>query len=286
MKIDQWYSEALTAILTEGSKEVNKRTGMEVSALPGLTFQTDLEKYGLPLLALRRIPVKNFVAEQCWFLSGSSRVADLEPYTKIWSAFADDNGSVSSAYGRRWRKWKANNGIYVDQLHTVLDKLRRDPTSRHGVVMMWDPRSDLLVPQKNVPCPYTFTLMIIGGRLHLHLTVRSNDMVLGFPTDAAGFAWLQMVLAQQLNVTPGIYTHSISNAHIYANHYDAAATMVFRNRDKMAEPVYFPTIKFELPNIAYYKAQAMDAPSIAEFIAQIEEKYQPLDPIKGLTIAL
>lgn len=290
MNINEWYGGALASILTRGSREVNKRTGKECASMPGFTFRTDLEEDGFPLLSLRNIRVINFVAEQCWFLSGSDDVQELSRYTKIWDVFAMDDFSVTSAYGKRWRyhfedpEYASDTvdqiDVVVDQIDVVLKKLKKDPSDRHAVVMAWDPSIDLTTRQKNVPCPYTFTLMIIGGRLHMHLTVRSNDMVLGFPTDAAGFALLQTVFAQHLGVKPGVYTHSISNAHIYENHYEGAEEMIKRNNETV-----WGAIRFELPGDSYDRASDMDPKFIDETVQSICKAYTPLEKIKGLTIS-
>ncbi len=213
-----------------------------------------------------------------WFVAGRDNVNDwLSAHTRIWDSFAEEDGHVTSAYGARWRKWWP-----VDQLGTVIEKLRLDPSNRHGVVITWDPEYDLVFKQKNVPCPYTFTVGIIGGRLHLHNIVRSNDMVLGFPTDVAGFAFLQMVLAQRLGVRPGVYTHSISNAHIYADHYDAAQEMV----NRYFQPGPPPAVRFELPDDAFKMCETLDEGFFKDVLERVEASYRPLPPIKGLSIAL
>jgi hypothetical protein len=72
---DKTYQEMLKRIMKEGVTEVNKRTGHEVKAIPGLHFSHDIGRDGFPLLTLRKIPIKMFVAEQIWFVSGSRKPA-------------------------------------------------------------------------------------------------------------------------------------------------------------------------------------------------------------------
>jgi thymidylate synthase len=274
---DETYQHLLISILDSGIREVNKRTGKETAAIPGLTFSHDLEKDGFPVLTLRKIPITLFVAEQVWFISGARKPADfLRDYTKIWDVFTNPGDVVTVAYGYRWRKHFGR-----DQLGLLIDLLENDPSSRHGVVVTWDPSSDGLggVVKKNVPCPYSFTVNIIGGRLHLHNIVRSNDMVLGFPPDVAGFALLQMILAQRLGVRPGIYTHTISNAHIYDNHYDAAREMVIRQN------VHKP-VRIELPPHTFERAEKKDHLLVSEIVERFQKEYNPQEAIKNLKIAL
>ncbi len=285
MKTDRQYGDILRRILWSGTEEVNKRTGMKCMSLPGVTFQVDL-RTDFPLINLRKIPIKNFIAEQMFFLSGGNSTQWLSTKTKIWDSFLEADGKLTAAYGHRWRHHFKEAGHPINQIEVVLTKLKVDSSDRHGVVMMWDPSTDLLVKQKNVPCPFSFSLMIIGGRLHLHLIVRSNDMVLGFPTDAAGFALLQLILAQELGVEPGIYTHSISNAHIYEDHYDAAATMARRVYADIGEPEIFRSVKIGLPEKAYRKAIDLDEGLYMDLIASVEAQYRPLEAITGLKLSV
>jgi thymidylate synthase len=263
--------------MQDGIRELNERTGLETASIPGLTFQHDIEKDGFPLLTLRSIPVKMFVAEQVWFLSGARKPEDfLRDYTKIWDIFTNPGDVVTVAYGYRWRKHFGR-----DQIAALVALLEKEPSSRHGVVVTWDPSSDGLggVAKKNVPCPYTFTVNILGGRLHLHNMIRSNDMILGAPADIAGFALLQMILAQRLGVKPGIYTHTISNAHIYSNHYEGAEEIMRRK-------VEHPKIEIVLPENAFERAEKKDKDLVDQIIGQIAEQYKPQAAIVGLKIAL
>ncbi|MFZ2555853.1 MAG: thymidylate synthase [Minisyncoccia bacterium] len=276
-KFDAHYQAMLQRIVKEGVREVNARTKHEVKAIPGMHFSIDLEKEGFPLLTLRKIPVKMFIAEQIWFVSGARKPADfLRDYTKIWDIFTNPADVVTVAYGYRWRKHFGR-----DQLGLLMKHLKAEPTSRHGVVITWDPAGDGLgvTNRKNVPCPYSFTVNIIGGRLNLHNIVRSNDMVLGFPSDVAGFALLMLMLAQKLGVKPGIYSHSISNAHIYDNQYAAVKEML--KRKNTHKP-----IRVTLPKNSYDRAEKKDPKLVVQMIEAFQNQYKPQEAIKGLTIIL
>lgn len=273
---DTWYQNALRDILDRGISEKNERTGVTTRSLPGLHMTIPPEA-GFPLLTLRKIPVKIFIAEQMWFLSGSRKPEEfLEQYTRIWDDFMNVDGVVSTAYGYRWRHF-----FHRDQIAGLIELLEKEPSSRHGVVIAWDPESDGLggVKKKNVPCPYTFTVNIIGGNLHLHNIVRSNDMILGFPHDVAGFALLQRFLAKRLKVGVGQYSHSISNAHIYENHFDGAREMLERANDHAP-------IALDLPDDAYARAEHQDPALVDEIFHQIKAQYHPLPAIKNLSIVL
>jgi len=263
--------------MEDGIEELNERTGHKTKAIPGLTFSTDIEKDGFPLLTIRKVPVKMWVAEQIWFISGSRKPEDfLREYTKIWDDFTNPGDVITGAYGYRWRKHFGR-----DQLGKLVELLQKEPSSRHGVIVTWDPASDGLggTQKKNVPCPYTFTVNILGGRLHLHNIIRSNDFILGGPSDVAGFALLQCILAQKLGVKPGIYTHSISNAHVYDIHYDGAKELMKRTNDHKNVVLHLPPDSFD-------RAEKKDRTLAEEMIEDISSQYHPSDAIPGLKIVL
>ncbi|MBI2096332.1 MAG: thymidylate synthase [Candidatus Taylorbacteria bacterium] len=277
-KFDEIYQNLISEIMKKGIAEISERTKHETRALPGRHFSLDLEKDGFPLLTLRKIPIKVFVAEQIWFILGSRKPEEfLRKYTKIWDDFTNPGDVVTVAYGYRWRKHFGR-----DQLKLLIHLLETEPSSRQGVVVSWDPGSDGLSPhfkKKNVPCPYTFTVNIIGGRLHFHNIVRSNDCILGMPHDVAGFALLAYILASHFEVKPGIYSHSISNAHIYDTHYFAAEEMM---RRKNAHP----KIELKLPQNTLGRIEKKDRSVADELISMLDKQYQPMEPMAGLKIVL
>jgi len=109
--------------------------------------------------------------------------------------------------------------------------------------------------------------------------VRSNDVILGLPHDVAGFCLLQLILAQKLGVKPGIYTHTIANAHVYDIHYDAANEMIGRSTDA-------PKVTVKLPADTFARAEAKDATLVEAIDIPLQEQYKPGEAIKGLRIVL
>jgi thymidylate synthase len=276
--LDEQYLALLKQLMREGVEELNARTQHTIRALPGVTIEIADTSRDFPLLTLRKIPTRVFIAEQIWFLTGE-RLAEnfLTQFTHIWDEFTNPNGIVTTAYGYRWRKH-----FHRDQLEELVRLLEQDPSSRQGVVIAWDAASDGLssgINRKNVPCPFAFTVNIIGGKLNLHNIVRSQDVLLGMPHDIAGFALLQHILAARLKVQPGKYTHSISHAHIYDAHYEAAETLLGRQPDH--EPMVL-----HVPADAYERGLAGDAQLVYELEDQFAAQYHPQPALPRLKIVL
>mgnify|MGYP001614056358 CR=1 FL=1 len=104
-------------------------------------------------------------------------------------------------------------------------------------------------------------------------------MILGCPFDVFGFALLQCMIAQRLGVCPGIYTHTISNAHVYDNHYEGAKEIISRKNDHK-------NIELHLPKDSLKRAEQKDENLVGEILADLQTQYNPLPPIDGLEIAL
>ena len=278
-QFDREYQKAILDIMNKGYDELNERTGHYTKVLPGVNLRVD---QGFPLLTLRKIPIKLFVAEMIWFIMGSNNPEDfVNKYTGIWKDFTESNGTISAAYGYRWRKHFGR-----DQLGQLIQHLEEQPHSRHAVVVTWDPADDGLsgknlkfTEKKNVPCPYSFTVNIVGNKLHLHNIVRSNDMILGCPHDVAGFSLLQYILAARLGVKPGVYTHSISNAHIYDIHYDQAWELAERTNDS-------PEVLIDPQPEWFGRAEKGDHTLVEEIATTLSSQYQPMPAISGLKIVL
>ncbi len=272
---DFQYQQAIKQIMEQGIDIPNPWSGRVTKMIPGLTLRVDIGE-SFPLLTLRKIPLKIFIAEQVWFLMGENNPTWLRQFTKIWDDFLEEDGTVKAAYGYRWR-----HHFGRDQIDRLIQHLTQNSASRHGVVVTWDPADDGLGvdAKKNLPCPYTFTVNIAGGRLHLHNIIRSNDMILGCPHDVAGFALLQCILAERLGIEPGIYTHSISNAHIYDNHFDAANQMIERTHEH-------PALKCRVPTGSYARAISGDVQLVEELFEQLKNQYKPLDAIRGMEVTV
>jgi len=280
-EFDKKYKVLVKEIMANGIEEYNERTKHKTKAIFGYQYDFDLGK-GFPLLTLRRIPIKLFVAETIWYISGSNKPEHfLNKHTPIWKSFTEKDGTVAAAYGHRWRKH-----FDRDQLKQLVEHLKEQPHSRHGVVMMWDPREDGLkckcgkaIDKKNVPCPFSFVVNIIKNKLYLHLFIRSNDVMLGGPHDVAGFALLSYILAAKLKVKPGKLVVSISNAHIYDIHYKQAKELLCRRSNSKE-------IKFKAKEDYFDRAEKQDDTLVEEIVNILEKQYKPQDKLEGLKIVL
>jgi len=219
-KFDDLYLSIIDEVMNFGVDQHNKRTNTTVRAVHGMAAKWDMKYY--PLLTLRTMYPKTGAAEVAWMLSGETSTKFLSKYTSIWKQFedADKPGNIKTAYGNRWRF-----AFGVDQIGNIITKLKEDPSSRQQVLMSWDPRVDNVDAAANIPCPYTAVINIIKGKLNIHLTLRSNDVVVGLPYDFLMYTLLGNLFANELGVEPGILAYSIAHGHIYHTHLSIVAKM-------------------------------------------------------------
>jgi thymidylate synthase len=149
------------------------------------------------------------IGELCWYLKGTNRTAFVAHYIPAYRK-SSEKGVVYGGYGPRlFKSWKD-----VQQFENLVELLRKRPTSRQAVLQLFD-STDLAEPHEDVPCTCTLQFLIRGGKLHLVVYMRSNDVIKGLPHDIFCFTMLQEMVARIMSVDLGIYKHCVGSLHLY-----------------------------------------------------------------------
>lgn len=215
----QAYLDLVRHVLENGERK-HSRTGVDTLAVFGASYRVDLA-HGYPLLTTKAMYWKSMLHELLWYLTGEDHIRNLRTKTKVWDAWADADGNLETAYGAYWRRFpsakRGPDGTWtvreVDQIRYVLDEIRRNPNSRRLVVSAWEPGN--AIASRLPPCHYTFAFQVQGGRLNCHLNQRSGDIALGIPFNLAAYSALTMMMAQEVGLEPGVFSHFIIDAHVY-----------------------------------------------------------------------
>lgn len=237
------YHNTVTDVLANGSHKLNRTDVGTISGF-GKHYSVDLQD-GYPLLTTKKMDGfrwDSMLHELMWYLSGQEHIRELREETTIWDEWADKDGNLDTAYGRFWRRYpipestdqltgeswvnrdaRAEKWVETDsegEVHTfdqieyVIDMLNNDPMSRRMVVNAWHPANASVSTLP--PCHYSFVLNVQGdGSLNLHLTQRSADLALGVPFNIACYSLLLHIIAQQTGFTPGTFSHTLVDAHVY-----------------------------------------------------------------------
>ncbi len=220
------YLDLVRHVLDHGVRKPS-RTGIDTISCFSAHYQVNLQR-GFPLLTTKKMQWSSLLHELLWYLSGEDHIRNLRKHTKIWDAWADDEGNLDTAYGRYWRRFPSavpdGKGGWdvreIDQIKNVLDTLRTQPESRRMVVTAWEPGNAW--SSKLPPCHYTYAFQVLEGRLNCHLTQRSGDIALGIPFNLAAYALLTQLLAQQSGLEVGTFAHTIVDAHVYTDKPDGS----------------------------------------------------------------
>jgi thymidylate synthase len=219
------YLDIVRRILDRGIKKPN-RTGVEALTLPGAMFEHDLEA-GFPLLTTKSVPFRLVASELEFFIKGITDKDWLRSRNNhIWDEWCspervpyghDDETrakmmaerELGPIYGWQWRNFGAEyvahdrppRGQGIDQLQSLVEKLKSNPEDRRMLVSAWNPVDfhRMALP----PCHYGFQVTVLGGKLNLMWNQRSVDVALGLPFNIASYALLLHLLAREAGLGDG-----------------------------------------------------------------------------------
>ena len=100
------YQDLVEKILREGNYKPN-RTSVDTISTFGQFYKIDLSE-GFPLLTTKDMSGyrwNSLIHELLWYFSGEEHIRNLREETKIWDAWADEEGNLPTAYGRFWRRY-------------------------------------------------------------------------------------------------------------------------------------------------------------------------------------
>ncbi|HEY6958602.1 MAG TPA: thymidylate synthase [Candidatus Limnocylindria bacterium] len=276
------------------------RTGTGTRAIFGEVMRFRMRD-GFPAVTTKRLAFRSVLAELLWFLAGSSdvnelhalgvRIWDGNAYAPYWLPKARFDGDAGRNYGQQWRDWIAPNGRHVDQLREVIDQLRTRPESRRHVVTAWNPGEldDTSLPA----CHAIFQFFVAPPespadrpKLSLAMYQRSCDLFLGVPFNMAEYALLLHLVAQFHDYLPHEFVHVLGDAHVYRDHFDAAAEQLRRDPYPSPRLALDPSLRSLDDVVERYReivtrARAGEKPGpLLDAVARLEQ-YQHHPPIEA-----
>lgn len=144
-------------------------------------------------------------------------------------------GTIYGAYGPRLFAMRGN----VDQIANVTELLRRRPTSRRAVIQLFN-AEDIASEHKEVPCTTTLQFHLRQNRLHLSVTLRSNDAYWGLPHDVFCFTMLQEMMACRLGAELGEYYQYVGSMHVYDDFLPEMQQYIAEGFQKVVEMPVMP----------------------------------------------
>ena len=258
------YLDLCRKVLAEGSKK-DDRTGTGTISYFGYQMRFDLSE-GFPLLTTKKVHLKSIIHELLWFITGDTNIKYLVdngvriwnewPYEKFKKSteyngedmdafvekiktdpnFAKKWGDLGPVYGRQWRNFGG-----VDQLENLINEIKNNPTSRRLIISAWNP--PLIKEMALPPCHAFMQFYVNDGKLSCQLYQRSGDIFLGIPFNIASYSLFTMMIAQVCGLKPGVFVHTIGDAHIYLNHMEQIHTQLERTPRALPKMVINPDVK-------------------------------------------
>ncbi|MBB3647729.1 thymidylate synthase [Rhizobium sp. BK619] len=269
------YLDLIEHVLEKGDRRID-RTDVGTLSVFGAMMRFDLSDGTFPVFTTKRVFWKTAVKEMLWFLTGQTNIQSLlRENVRIWTdwpldkyrkatgeeisqedfearilsddAFALQWGDLGPVYGKQWRRWLDADGNEHDQIATLIQTLRTNPSSRRMLFHAWNvpELGQMALP----PCHMTYQFHVTGlgdareatktvkPKLSLLVGQRSCDLGLGAPFNVAQEAALLHMVAQQVDMAPGELVWVGGDTHLYLNHMELAHTLLSR------EPRAFPKLR-------------------------------------------
>lgn len=244
--VDFQYMNLLKRIIDKSLLLPRKnRTDIDTYSIFGEHIRIDISET-IPALTTKRIPLKGCVEELLWFIRGDTDACNLK--TPIWKDNSRrseldkrglhhlSEGDCGANYSFQWRfngqEYKSCDDSYVyftkgDQLHNVIDSIKKDPNSRRHFMSAWNPMDidKTVLP----PCHVSAQFYVDHNKgLSCHMYQRSCDAFLGLPWNILSYSILTHLIAKLTNLYPKELIISIGDAHIYTNHIEQVKEQLTR----------------------------------------------------------
>lgn len=183
--------------------------------------------------AIRKLSLKYLTGEWLWYERGSNSLKEIANYSKFWKQITDDGRTINSSYG--YRMLGKHPYVKINQWEYAKNQLINDKDSKRAIILICLP-VDLKEKTNDLPCTMFLQFLIRNNYLHLFCNMRGNDLMLGFPYDAACFTMFQEKMLLELQnyyfkLKMGKYFHSTTNIEVYKRHYKLLQQIV-QNEDK------------------------------------------------------
>lgn len=223
----------------------------------GVVNRYDLSKE-FPILTLRQTYLRSCFREIEWmYIKQSNNVNDLK--LKIWDDWADETGSIGTAYGYQVAKPVFG---YRSQIDYILNEIQKNPTSRRLVIELWNVNE--LNTMNLVPCAHHIQFNVKNGKLNAILKQRSNDFLVANNFNVVEYALLIHMIARHCNLQVGELIHVIGDCHIYNKHIEQAYELLRREPLPAPKLIIDDSVKnfydfkeehFKLENYQYHEPQ-------------------------------
>ena len=248
--------------ILENGVEAKSRNSKTLSLFSPKNLHYNLE-YTLPVDTIKKSFIRGIFEELMFVLRGQTDNKILQDNNvHVWDGnttreFLDSRGlnhlpenDLGATYGFNLTHFgakyyncktdysKSPNNKGYDQLASVIDLIKNDPTSRRIIINLFDPNQ--LKHCSLPPCLmlYQFNVDIKRKKLNLMIFNRSSDVFLASKWNCTHGAILVHLICslEGIDLKPGNLTHNFGDAHIYNNQIEAVKKYIEK------EPYPYPKL--------------------------------------------
>lgn len=263
---DATYDEANNVITTSDGKKIEVKDSEKafvvdggvilwvpahtLSLNQGVECVYDLSKGESPMITLRPIAVKNSISEILWIYQKQSN--DLVEFDELKGNATWD---LDHKINNWWKDWAIRNadGSYDlnekghphigdcyggttgkrDMIYReLINPIKTNMDGRRNILCLWQ-IDDFNNPHGLKPCAFLSIWNVRhdwDGKNYLDMTLvqRSSDFATAGCINQVQYAALQIMIARELNLIPGIFTWKPVNIQLYDRHIEQAIEMLNR----------------------------------------------------------
>jgi thymidylate synthase len=203
---------ALEALNNTG-KSYNPR-GEETKELLFVSFKVN-ENEIYQAYPARKLSYKYIKTEMKWYLKADKYDVSIADHASIWKGLINKDNSISSHYG---------SIIFNGQFEECAKTLINDINTRRALIYIGD-NDNLNSDSKDKRCTAYIQFFIRENKLHMLVSMRSNDAVFGLGNDLPFFSLVHNMLYVYLrdstynDLIKGDYIHQANSFHVYKRHY-------------------------------------------------------------------
>lgn len=252
-KANEYLIDTLNKINNYGVKDKNPRpkyTDGEPAHSLFISHQVqsyDLTKNEFPLQTLRPMAWKSAIKEILWiYQDQTSDLSILENKHNIhwwneWESEVNPN-TIGQRYGATVKRY--------DLINKLIKGLKEDPYSRRHIIDLWQ-YNDFEETDGLLPCAFQTIWTVRNGYLDVALIQRSSDYLVAGHINQLQYVALLMMIAHEVNLTPGVFTHFIANCHIYDRHLLQSEELLNRyKKEELAQET--PKLILNAKNKGFY----------------------------------
>lgn len=266
------YVDLVNQVIESGHQSAPRN--LPIIELNDVTFTIDDVSDTLPVGVGRDLNLKIAAVEALQLIAAQVRPSLMVAASPAFANYMEPDGTFWGSYGDR----------ISNQVYHIIDKLTRDPDSRQAIVTFWNHPRDNNPSKRDYPCTIALGFRIRRDMLDLSVTMRSNDLWLGTAYDVFQFTQLQHVIAHELGVDTGTYTHTAWSLHVYERDLAKCAVLhdprsgiqpsIPRGFETDAEsPSYYEIARDLLDNPALYSDESW-GDSISWYRKQMEKIHE------------